>query len=115
MGKRGQDIISVIDQRIDSYIKESKITVRYIGQIIEILGNNRYKVSLIGYNTIYIIPKATSIPQGMITRDNTIENDILIEDVGLDSKKYPNHQKIQHNTLSGWFSCSNRCLKPKNP
>lgn len=56
MGKRGQDIISVIDQRIDSYIKESKITVRYIGQIIEILGNNRYKVSLIGYNTIYTFP-----------------------------------------------------------
>ena len=47
--------------------------------------------------------------------NDTIENDILIEDVGLDSKKYPNHQKIQHNTLSGWISCSNRCLKPKNP
>ena len=33
------------------------------------------EVPALGYNTIYIIPKATSIPQGMITRDNTIEND----------------------------------------
>ena len=56
MSKRGQDIIAVIDQRIDSYIKESKITVRYIGQIIEVLGNNRYKVNLIGYDTIYTFP-----------------------------------------------------------
>lgn len=56
MSKRGQDIIAVIDQRIDSYIKESKITVRYIGQIIEVLGNNRYKVQLIGYDTVYTFP-----------------------------------------------------------
>ena len=56
MSKRGQDIIAVIDQRIDSYIKESKITVRYIGQIIEVLGNNRYKVQLMGYDTVYTFP-----------------------------------------------------------
>ena len=42
----------------------------------------------------------------------TIENDVLITDPGLDPKLYPKHQKIQHNTLSGWFSCSNRYLKP---
>ena len=42
----------------------------------------------------------------------TIENDVLITDPGLDPKLYPTHQKIQHSTLSGWFSCSNRYLKP---
>lgn len=56
MGKRGEAILSIIDQRIDSYIKESKITCRYIGQIIEVLGNNKYKIKLIGHDTIYTFP-----------------------------------------------------------
>lgn len=56
MGKRGEAILSIIDQRIDSYIKESKITCRYIGQVIEVLGNNKYKIKLIGHDTIYTFP-----------------------------------------------------------
>ena len=56
MGKQGQAILAIIDQRIDSYLKESKLTSRSIGQVQEVLGNNRYKVSLIGYNTIYTFP-----------------------------------------------------------
>lgn len=56
MGKVGETILEIIDQRIDSYLKESKITCRYIGQIKEVLGNNRYKVSLVGYETVYTFP-----------------------------------------------------------
>ena len=56
MGKRGEAILSIIDQRIDSYIKESKITCRYIGQVLEVLGNNKYKIKLIGHDTIYTFP-----------------------------------------------------------
>ena len=56
MGKQGQAILSIIDQRIDSYLKESKLTSRSIGQVQEVLGNNRYKVKIIGYDTIYTFP-----------------------------------------------------------
>ena len=56
MGKVGETILEIIDQRIDSYLKESKITCRYIGQIKEVLGNNRYKVVLVGYETVYTFP-----------------------------------------------------------
>ena len=56
MGKQGQAILAIIDQRIDSYLKESKLTSRSIGQVQEVLGNNRYKVKIIGYDTIYTFP-----------------------------------------------------------
>ena len=85
MSKRGQDIIAVIDQRIDSYIKESKITVRYIGQIIEVLGNNRYKVNLIGYDTIYTFPArpyVDSIKGDFVyieSKAGNIDNGIIID------------------------------------
>lgn len=56
MSKVGQDIFSLIDQRIDSYIKESKITCRSIAQVQEVLDNNKYKVTLMGYDTVYTFP-----------------------------------------------------------
>lgn len=69
MGKNGETILSIIDQRIDSYIKESKITCRFIGQVIEVLGNNRYKIKLMGYDTIYTFPSRPYV--------DAIENDYV--------------------------------------
>lgn len=69
MGKNGETILSIIDQRIDSYIKESKITCRYIGQVIEVLGNNKYKIKLVGYDTIYTFPSRPYV--------DAIENDYV--------------------------------------
>lgn len=69
MGKNGETILSIIDQRIDSYIKDSKITCRFIGQVIEVLGNNRYKVKLMGYDTIYTFPSRPYV--------DAIENDYV--------------------------------------
>lgn len=56
MSKYGEDILSIIDQRIDAYIKESKVIVRYIGQVVEVLDNNKYRVALAGYDTVYTFP-----------------------------------------------------------
>lgn len=69
MGKNGETILQIIDQRIDSYIKESKITCRYIGQVIEVLGNNKYKVKIMGYNTVYTFPSRPYV--------DAIENDYV--------------------------------------
>ena len=85
LNKRGKEIIQVIDQRIDSYIKESKITVRYIGQIKEVLGNNRYKVQLVGYDTIYTFPArpyVDSIVNDYVyieSKAGNIDNGIIID------------------------------------
>lgn len=69
MGKSGETILQIIDQRIDSYIKESKITCRYIGQVIEVLGNNKYKVKIMGYDTVYTFPSRPYV--------DAIENDYV--------------------------------------
>lgn len=69
MGKNGETILQIIDQRIDSYIKESKITCRYIGQVIEVLGNNKYKVKIMGYDTVYTFPSRPYV--------DAIENDYV--------------------------------------
>lgn len=69
MGKNGETILQIIDQRIDSYIKESKITCRYIGQVIEVLGNNKYKIKIMGYDTVYTFPSRPYI--------DAIENDYV--------------------------------------
>lgn len=69
MGKNGETILQIIDQRIDSYIKESKITCRYIGQVIEVLGNNKYKIKIMGYDTVYTFPSRPYV--------DAIENDYV--------------------------------------
>lgn len=69
MGKNGETILQIIDQRIDSYIKESKITCRYIGQVVEVLGNNKYKIKIMGYDTIYTFPSRPYV--------DAIENDYV--------------------------------------
>lgn len=85
LNKYGRQIIEVIDQRIDSYIKESKITVRYIGQIKEVLGNNRYRVQLVGYDTIYTFPArpyVDSIVNDYVyieSKAGNIDNGIIID------------------------------------
>lgn len=69
MGKNGETILQIIDQRIDSYIKESKITCRYIGQVVEVLGNNKYKIKIMGYDTVYTFPSRPYV--------DAIENDYV--------------------------------------
>ena len=69
MGKNGETILQIIDQRIDSYIKESKITCRYIGQVIEVLRNNKYKIKIMGYDTVYTFPSRPYV--------DAIENDYV--------------------------------------
>lgn len=87
MSKNGESILQIIDQRIDSYIKESKITCRYIGQIIEVLGNNRYKVKIMGYDTIYTFPSrpyVDAIKNDYVfieSKVGNIDNGIIIDKV----------------------------------
>lgn len=87
MSKRGEAILSIIDQRIDSYIKESKITCRYIGQIVEVLGNNKYKIKLIGHDTIYTFPSRPYIDAikddyvFIESKIGSIDNGIVIDKV----------------------------------
>ena len=74
MGKQGQAILAIIDQRIDSYLKESKLTSRSIGQVQEVLGNNRYKVKIIGYerSLLFDFKKSIDTKRYQYCRDDTI-------------------------------------------
>lgn len=51
-----QTLLDVIDKRIDSYLKSSKVVCRYTGKIISKEQDNFYKVNLLGYNTIFTFP-----------------------------------------------------------
>ena len=47
-----------------------------------------------------------------LTDPESVEQVTLETDPGLDPVKYPKHQRIMTHTLSGWFPCHCRFLKP---
>lgn len=55
-----QTLIEIIDQRIDSYIKNSKILCRYSGVVQGIVGE-QLQVKLLGTETTYTFAKRSYI------------------------------------------------------
>lgn len=50
------ELIEIIDRRIDSYIKNARIVCKYTGKIISLNPNQTAKVSILGFNTIFTFP-----------------------------------------------------------
>lgn len=50
-----QELLEIIDKRIDTYLKSSKVICRYTAKIISKVDSG-YRVQLLGYDTIFTFP-----------------------------------------------------------
>lgn len=54
--RQAEELIDIIDRRIDAYIKNAKIICKYTGKIIALNENQTAKVSIMGFDTIFTFP-----------------------------------------------------------
>ena len=56
-----QALIDIIDKRVDAYLKSSKVICRYTAKVLGKSGPNKYKVILLGYDTVFTFPARSYI------------------------------------------------------
>lgn len=54
--QHADDLIEIIDRRIDSYFKGAKVICEYVGEIKSVGVDQTAQVQLLGYNTVFTFP-----------------------------------------------------------
>lgn len=54
--KYAEEILNIVDKRIDKHFKDAKLIVEYVGIVKSVGGNQTAQVQLLGYDTIFTFP-----------------------------------------------------------
>lgn len=57
---QAEELIKIIDSRIEAYLNKSKILCRLSGKVVD-LDKDKISVQLLGDSTVYILPKRSYV------------------------------------------------------